>query len=327
MLSLNHIVIGLGAVSLASILYRTAKFLIVHASPSKLLRYRHSSTDGRPPWALVTGASDGIGKAISHELAASEFNVVLHGRNQDKLEGVLSGLQRDFPEREFRLLVADASLVGCRACIESDDPGCLDFKKIVDQLADLHLTILINNAGGNALKPSFLSLAEHSYERLANIVSLNGLFAFYLTRALLPQLSANGPALVLSISSLSDKGFPLLAPYSAGKALLLAWSRSARLEFSMKGSEADVEILAVRAGKVTGVSIFQQDSSLFVPNSTTFAKSCLAKAGKNHGLVLGYWLHEIQESLLYFMPTWLEEHIMKTAIRHEKDAAEGTKSD
>lgn len=327
MLTFNHVVTGLGAVSLLSLIYRATRFIIIHGSPSRLLRYRHNSKDGRPPWALVTGASDGIGKAISRELSASKFNVVLHGRNKDKLQGVLDELQRDFPEREFRLLIADASLVGCRACIESDDPGSLDFPKIADQLADLHLTVLINNAGGNGLRPSFLCLAEHSYERLANIVSLNGLFAFYLTRALLPQLSANGPALVLSISSLSDKGFPLLAPYSAAKAMLLSWSKSARLEFSMKGSEADVEVLAVRAGKVTGVSIFQQDSSLFVPNATTFAKSCLAKAGKNNGLVLGYWLHEIQESLLYFVPTWMEEYIMKTALQHEKDEADRIKSD
>lgn len=70
---------AVGALSTTVGLYRLSKFLYVHLRSSSLSRYHHPNA-----WALVTGASDGIGLRFAEQLASHGFNVALHGRNLDK---------------------------------------------------------------------------------------------------------------------------------------------------------------------------------------------------------------------------------------------------
>jgi hypothetical protein len=69
--------------------------------PSKLPRYLHAPGFS---WALVTGSTSGVGLALASELCSRGFNVILHGRNQAKLEDVRSKLLIEFPSRQSRLL-------------------------------------------------------------------------------------------------------------------------------------------------------------------------------------------------------------------------------
>ena len=50
--------------------------------PSSVKRYLH----GRAPYAIVTGATDGIGRATAAELVTRGFNLILHGRNEEKMQ-------------------------------------------------------------------------------------------------------------------------------------------------------------------------------------------------------------------------------------------------
>lgn len=135
-----------GLVMAAIIIAKAFAFLRIYLLPSNLHRYIHHAADGRQAWSLVTGASDGIGRSLAHELAANGLNVVLHGRNQEKLKTVMSDLQQLFPERSFRILIADASQVRGLTHKKTHETG-VDFENIKTALDDLHLTILINNAG------------------------------------------------------------------------------------------------------------------------------------------------------------------------------------
>jgi 17beta-estradiol 17-dehydrogenase / very-long-chain 3-oxoacyl-CoA reductase len=74
--------------------------------PSQLHRYARS---GNGAWALVTGASDGIGLAFVHELLNRDFNVLLHGRNKSKLEKLRDELTKKYPKLSLEIAVADAS--------------------------------------------------------------------------------------------------------------------------------------------------------------------------------------------------------------------------
>lgn len=76
---------------------------------SGLPKFFHRDSHGNSPWTLVTGASDGIGRALSAELGARGFNVVLHGRSEAKLSNVRKDLETAYPQREFRHITADAS--------------------------------------------------------------------------------------------------------------------------------------------------------------------------------------------------------------------------
>ena len=64
---------------------------------SGLPKYLRKTPDGGASWALVTGASDGIGRALSSEVAARGFNVLIHGRNESKLSNVREELAAVYP--------------------------------------------------------------------------------------------------------------------------------------------------------------------------------------------------------------------------------------
>src|ERR1700742_2403918 len=66
------------------------------------------ASDGEAPWALITGASDGVGRQLAEELSRRGFNIILHGRNQQKLEGLANLVQSTYKGTKTRVLVADA---------------------------------------------------------------------------------------------------------------------------------------------------------------------------------------------------------------------------
>ncbi|KAI2623104.1 NAD(P)-binding protein [Hypoxylon sp. NC1633] len=287
---------------------------------SKLSRYAHLSLNGESPWAMVTGASDGIGFALVQELAGHGFNVVLHGRNHEKLSQTVVELQRSFPERSFKVIVADANNVACVNCLKTHRQGSsndapLDFATIKKALDGLHLTVLINNVGGNPVPPLFVPLRDKTEVKLSENVSLNALFPLHLTRTLLPNLLQNAPSLLINVSTMADQGLPLLASYSASKQFLLTLTSTLRLEMMLEGTIGDIEILGVRTGRVTGVAGYKESPSLFVPDTKTFARAVLAHAGHGSGIVVGYWAHMIQHFMGSLMPPWVADRVMVSIMR------------
>src|SRR6267378_8227724 len=85
------------------------------------------------PWALVTGASSGIGREFARQLAASGLNVVLVARRESLLDEVGQGLAKDF-NVQYRTVVADLS-----------QEGFLD--KLAEATNDLDIGLVVSNAG------------------------------------------------------------------------------------------------------------------------------------------------------------------------------------
>ncbi|KAM0262596.1 hypothetical protein ACHAQJ_001641 [Trichoderma viride] len=322
MLSSSGIFASIGAITVAVLVIKAARAIRVYLLPPNLQRYVHVSADGRPPWALVTGASDGIGRAFAGELALRGFNVVLHGRNQAKLDVVKSQLQNRYPETLFRTLIVDASTVQCLNCLQAGEKQpqqSLDFNAIRDTLQDLHLTVLVNNAGAGTRNPIYLPLGDSSEQRITENISVNALFPLHLTRVLLPHLAQSSPALIMNISSVADAGFPLLASYSASKQFLMTLTRAIHMEIALLG-EADIECLGVRVGNVTAVSHNKQSPSIFTPTADTMARAALDRAGHGHVVVIGYWAHALQQAGLMFMPDSAAEKVMINVIRERRHA-------
>lgn len=330
------IISAIGALTLAFTAVKFVIFVSIYTLPSRLSRYAHTSPAGQAPWAMVTGASDGIGRAFASELATRGFNVVLHGRNHAKLSRVMEELQKAYPERSFRILTADASKVPCLNCIsgleEQDqrtvhghDQGAVDLTAIATAVDDLHLTVLINNAGGGPVNPIFAPLVGSSTARITGNVSLNALFPMHLTRVLLPKLIRSSPALVMNVSSMADQGMPLLASYSASKQFLMNLTRTVGLELVLQGGPAaEVEMLGVRVGRVTGVAGNRERPSLFMPDAGTMARAALQRAGHGHGLVVGYWAHSLHDLAGSLLPTWAQNKVFMAVMRQEA-ARETTK--
>ncbi|KOX77987.1 Inactive hydroxysteroid dehydrogenase-like protein 1 [Melipona quadrifasciata] len=86
-------------------------------------------------WAVVTGSTDGIGKAYAKELASRGINLVLISRNLEKLEKTKSEITQENPTIEVKIIVADFS------------KGKEIFEKLAEQLKDIPIGILVNNVG------------------------------------------------------------------------------------------------------------------------------------------------------------------------------------
>jgi short-subunit dehydrogenase len=178
-------------------------------------------------WAVVTGASSGLGKAFAAQLASRGYPVMLVARRERELEDVAAEVRR--LGGEARVVVADlSSAAGLGAVV-----GALDQVGPVD--------VLVNNAGFGEYGP-FL---EQRPEADAGQVALNIGAVVGLTRALLPRMVARGRGSIINLASaLSFMPVPYFATYAATKAFVLHFSEAIAEEVRGSG----VQVLAVGPG-------------------------------------------------------------------------------
>lgn len=316
-----------GILTSLNILSRALYFISIYLKPSKLHRYLHE-TDGKPAWALITGATDGIGKQLVHKLAAIGFNLVIHGRNPAKLAAVREELAKDFPACQVRSIIADGTALAgggfaspTKANSDKDRQETLvNFDAIAESLSDLNLTVLINNAGsGNVESPVYEYLQEMAASKLTRTHNLNALFPITLTSKLLGQLMRNAPCLVLNIGSLAETGMPMLAAYSPAKAYLSKATEVLAREIAMQGRSDDVEILMVRPGEVCGTVYNKNTPSLFEPDAETMAKAILARIGCGRVIVDGYLPHALQSVALGLTPGFVRERALRDVIKTRQE--------
>ncbi|KAK1657840.1 short chain dehydrogenase [Colletotrichum godetiae] len=285
----------IGLIALVGVAYNVAWPFLPFLRKSKLNRYL-VPVNGKPAWALVTGASDGIGKGLANELAARGFNVVLHGRNDVKLEEVRHNLALANPEREFRIMVGDAGVLGA-----GDKP----WDVMLAPLENLNLRVLINNVGGGPAEPIMRRLDESSMEEVAANVHMNALFPTLLNAILIPRFTASSePALIINVGSLSDNGLPLLSFYSGSKAYLGAMSTSMARELSMDGF--DVEVMGVRIGAVATKPELMTPR-VFWPSVEVIASAILDRVGCGRAVLIPYWGHAVQMAFLELVPAVLQD--------------------
>lgn len=272
---------------------------------SSLDRYKTADS-----WALVTGSSDGIGKAFAHELCSQGFNVVLHGRNDKRLEAVKAELLAKYPSRHVRVLVLD---------VAESASDCSRLDTAAGEVEDINLKILINNVGGGARR-LWIPLQDYSEDDTRLFLDINCRFQAELTRRLLPQLMNTSPALVMNIGSfVSDLPAPYISVFGGTKAFGKAWSRS--LHFEMLTEGHDVEVLQVQVGMVSTPNE-PRPEGLFVPNARKMARASLDKVGCGRSVVFGYWPHQLHCSLLVDMPAFVRDGLLMRIVKGLKEQEE-----
>lgn len=164
--------------------------------------------------ALITGAGRGIGRATAIAFAKEGINVGLVGRTKENLEKVAAELK----PFGVKVAFAAANVANNTEVIEA-----------VDQIkAELGaIDILINNAGIGKFG-SFLELSPEEFE---NIIQVNLMGTYYVTRAVLPEMIEQKSGDIINISSTAgQKGAPVTSAYSASKFGVLGLTESLMLE-------------------------------------------------------------------------------------------------
>ena len=101
---------------------------------------------GPSPYAVVTGATDGIGKATARELYNKGFNLILHGRNEKKLKSVIEEIQSAKSKRT-------GTVQDVKYFLEDVSKDGIDFEGIAKRFEGLNVTIFVNNVGAFTLRP------------------------------------------------------------------------------------------------------------------------------------------------------------------------------
>ncbi len=171
---------------------------------------------------IVTGASRGIGKAISKRLSSIGMNVALVSRNKNSLKEVLKELDGD-NNSIYPVDVSDFSGV----------------KKVVDSIYEKYgrIDFLVNNAG--ITKDTFLlRMSEKDWDEVISI-NLKGVFNF--TKHSLQYMVKKREGVIVNISSIVGlMGNIAQANYSASKAGIIGFTKSIAKEYGSKGVRANV---------------------------------------------------------------------------------------
>ncbi|MCJ1316434.1 hypothetical protein MMC15_001755 [Xylographa vitiligo] len=291
----------LGLLTAIYLLNRIARFLYTYLRRSSLHTYKH----GPPSWALITGASDGLGLGFAQTLCTQGFHVILLGHKRHELEAAQTALQRESPSAQVRILVVDAI---------TDDAAALE--DAAATVRHLHVTILINNVGGlPVMASSFKPLTAYSPCDIDGTIYLNNRFMARLTRLLLPALCRNGPALIVNLSSGGRVGLPYQVMYAASKGFVSSFS--AGLAREMKTLGLPVEVLAITPGNVRTGS-HKPPLAWGTPDARTFAEAALGCVGCGRLVVAGYWRHAMQVFILEAMPEGLRQRVLSKEMTLKK---------
>ncbi len=180
-------------------------------------------------YALVTGASKGIGKAIATELAARKIDLLLVARTEASLKELANTLVNTYG--------IQAHYIALDLAAPEAVPTLLSW---INQ-HQYAVSILVNNAGYGLSGP----FQQYSYAEHAAMMQVNMHVPVALTHGLLPMLQQQGQAYILNIvSSAAYQSVPGLSSYAASKAFMLNFSRGLRYELRNKG----VSVTAVSPG-------------------------------------------------------------------------------
>ena len=128
--------------------YGVLDFIWFHyLRPTSWTRFLHSTK----PYALITGATDGIGKSTAKELYAKGFNLILHGKDEERMERMAKEVRAANPASglDVKYFVADVGRPD------------IDFEGIAKQFEGLNITLFVNNVG--ALFPTTEGYASSSF--------------------------------------------------------------------------------------------------------------------------------------------------------------------
>lgn len=234
------------------------------------------------PWAVVTGASSGIGREASHQIASNGLNLVLVARQGE----VLAELGTELASRHgisFKVIEADLA-----------QPGAENV--VIDGTEGLDVGMLFSSAG-TGQPGAFLAFGS---EQLRDIVHLNGLSHLMLTHHFSQRFARRGRGGTLLVSALgADSGIPFHAVPAAAKGLVNTLGRS--LHSELKKSGVGISVLIVTPTDTPLVAKMGLDGSA-MPMAPMPVAQCVSEAliglNRNKMIIMPGLLFRIMNRLM-----------------------------
>ncbi|KAH1181192.1 hypothetical protein KIL84_002126 [Mauremys mutica] len=315
----------LGALGLLLLLLLRAAWTLGRAALTHLLaaRGRGAELASFGAWAVVTGATSGIGRAYAHELAKRGLNVVLISRSLQKLKQVAAEIEEQHG-RSTRVIEADFT------------QGSEIYESIQTALQGLEIGILVNNVGlFYAMGPvNFLDIPNIE-KTLSDIVNCNTLSVAKVSEIELASLGSFGgfllkKGIIINLSSEAGRRpQPLVTVYSATKRFVDFFSRGLEAEYRSQG----ILVQSVLPFFVSTNMTNNIKPNRFVKTAENFAREALNTVGISsrtsgclshsvqsfiYDLLCLEWLCLSSLGVKYTQAVWRKLEAQMTTLKHEQ---------
>jgi 17beta-estradiol 17-dehydrogenase / very-long-chain 3-oxoacyl-CoA reductase len=241
-------------------------------------------------WAVITGATDGIGRAYAFKMASKGLSVALVSRTQEKLDAVAKEICEKYPSIKTMQIVCDFSVF--------DEPART---KLFQVLRDLDIGVLINNVGISYEFPKYFH--ELTDLEVAQLMEMNVASTTWLTHAVLPSMVKRRRGTIVNIASAAGvHTMPLLAQYSAAKGYIAMLTRGINAEcreFNVSASCQTPFYVATKLAKLR--------KSLSVPTPEAYVDMGVRWIGHDDAVVSPFILHAVQGWFIEHLPSWFVE--------------------
>ena len=257
------------------------------------------ASDFQSKWALVTGASSGIGAALARELAVHGAKLILTARRRDRLQALSSELGAK--GIETRVVVADLN-----------DPAAPQQIYDATEGAGWAVDILINNAGLG----QYGAFCANSADQELSQVRVNCEAMVRLSRLFVPRMVERRQGWVLVVASTSSfQPVPYLSTYAATK----AFGRFFALGLAAEVARFGVKVTALCPGtteseffEVAHAGVFRSRNLQSAPDVARLAIAALARGQRT---IVPKWSGKVTAFLVRFLPVRLITHFVEKGAR------------
>ncbi|KAG2069964.1 NAD(P)-binding protein [Suillus decipiens] len=313
--------LSLGALTLARFTFKTLVVFFQTFVLSGTNLKKFGAKNGA--WAVVTGASDGIGREFAIQLGSAGFNVLLVARNSKMLNDVASEIATKTKSTvETKIYLIDFA---------QHDESKYDGLKAL--LHTLDVGVLVNNVGkSNAIPTYFVEAAE---QESVDIVTVNVNATIRVTHAVLPGMIQQKRGLVLNVGSFAGLvPSPMEATYSGAKAFLATFTSALAEEVQSHGIVVQVLNTYFVFTKMSNI----QRASTLIPTPAYYVRACLSKIGLSCGAALTerpdtltpFWGHALIDYAIHVIG-WktqfiayshsLQQNIRRTELKRQEREA------
>ena len=261
-------------------------------------------------WALITGASKGIGLEFSRQIAAKGLNVVLVARSEVKLKQLAISIEAEYPVKT-RVVAADLT-------------EAAGISRLFDATADLDIGLLVNNAGRED-SGAFLQIP---IDDAIKTIDLNIKVPLQLTKHFAAKMQARKKGGILIMSSIvAFQGVPNIANYAASKAYDLVFAEGIGAELQ----QSNIDVLSVNPGftkSELSPDIDFDDLPIKPMSADTVVKTALKDLGKSRLSVPGRVNKFLYYSGKFLQPrrvnTTAFGHVFSKVLRNKLEAPDAS---
>lgn len=248
------------------------------------------TNSARNQYALITGASSGIGYELARVFARDHFNLVLVARSQDKLARVADELRQEFGIA-IKIITLDLAL----------PTSPIEIFQAIDQEA-IAIDVLVNNAGF----ATYGLFAETDLSAELQMLQVNIVALTHLTKLFVREMVKRKVGKILNIASTAAfQPGPLMAVYYASKAYVLSFSEA--LANELQGSGVTVTTLCPGPTASGFQKRAHMEKSKLVSNQKIMDAAIVAQVGyrglmQGQTVVVPGWKNQLLAASVRFMP-------------------------